>query len=542
MRLYQPPLPQRRTRAHRRALFCALALLLGACGGPRLQQGQIQVTVIADGQSLAVSVPVGSTARQAIEATGLTPGLQDRSDPPAYTVLQEGDSVRLTRVEDEFVAEQAELAYETQTLRNESLPEGERRLIQPGVNGTVEHTYRIVREDGVEVSRTLVKTVILQAAVPEVVMVGSQTPFASVTIVGRLAYISAGNAWVIEGNSGFRRPVVTSGDLDGRVLSLSPDGNWLLFTRSDDEETVINTLWAARISSGEEEPLEIDLKVENVIHYADWVPGSVNGVVFSTAEYANTAPGWQANNDLRFLNFSPNGWASPPRTAIETNNGGRFGWWGTDFAWSADGERLAFARPDAVGLVDLETQKLDIVYDLTPLLTRSDWAWMPNVAWSPDGGYLFTVGHPPQAGLAAAEESPLFDLTAVPLIGGGPLPLAEGTGMWAYPSVSPAFAALSGEQAYLVAFLQAINPLQSDTSGYRLVVMDRDGSNKRILFPSESAGGLEPQTPRWAPLDDGLFTGLVVVVFQGDLWLVDALTGLAQQMTGDGLVTAVDWK
>jgi hypothetical protein len=542
MRLYQPTPFRRRARLPQRAFLCILALLASACGGPRLQQGDIEITLAADGQTRSLRVAAGSTARQALEAAGLTLGLQDIIDPPAYTVLQEGDSVRVTRVTEEFIAEQAEQAYETQTVRNESLPEGERRLIQPGANGVVENTYRIVRHDGVEVSRTLVKTITLQAAVPEVVMVGSQAPFASVTLAGRLAYVSAGNAWVMEGNSGFRRPVVTSGDLDGRVFSLSPDGAWLLFTRSDEDETIINTLWAVSLPTGEEEPVEIDLKVENVIHFADWVPGSVNGVVFSTAEYANTAPGWQANNDLRFLNFSPNGWASPPRTAIETNNGGRFGWWGMEFAWSPDGERLAFARPDAVGIVDLEGKKLDIVYDLTPLLTRSDWAWVPNVAWAPDGGFLFTVGHAPQAGLAAAEESPLFDLTAIPLIGGGPVPLAAGTGMWAYPAVSPAYPGAGGEQAYLVAFLQAINPLQSDASLYRLAVMDRDGSNKRVLFPSEAAGGLEPQTPRWAPPDDGQFSGLLAVIFNGDLWLVDAWTGQAQQLTGDGLVTAIDWK
>ncbi|TAK13676.1 MAG: hypothetical protein EPO32_04565 [Anaerolineae bacterium] len=541
MRLYQPH--SGRQFSHLFIVLATVSLLLAACLGPQVQQRSISISVEADNQTLTVQVPTGSTARQALEAAGITLNLLDVSDPALFTVLQAGDTVHLTRVTEEFVIEEEQLAYETQTLRNESLPEGERRLIQPGVNGIIENTYRIVHENGVEVSRTLVKTVTIQAAIPEVVMVGSQAPFASLTINGTLAYISAGNAWVMEGNTGFRRPIVTTGDLDGRIFEVSPDGQWLLFTRSDEAEDIINTLWVARIPQGEEEAIEIDLGVENVIHFADWVPNSVNGIVYSSAEFATTAPGWQANNDLLFLNFSPNGWASPPRTAIEGNSGGRYGWWGIHFTWSPDGEQLAFARPDGVGLVDFDGRRLNLLYEITPLLTRSDWAWMPNVAWSPDGSYLFTVRHAAQPGLAAAEESPLFDLTVIPLIGGDPLALALESGMWAYPSVSPVYTLPSGESAYLVGFLRATNPLQSDTSGYRLVVMDRDGSNARVLFPPDGASGLGPQTVRWSPPEEeGLPSGYIAVHYQGDLWLVDVNTGQAQQLTADGLITGLDWE
>ena len=34
----------------------------------------------------------------------------------------------------------------------------------------------------------------------------------------------------MEGSTANRIPLVTSGDLDGRVLKLSRDGNWLLYT------------------------------------------------------------------------------------------------------------------------------------------------------------------------------------------------------------------------------------------------------------------------------------------------------------------------
>ena len=94
-----------------------------------------------------------------------------------------------------------------------------------------------------------------------------------------------------------------------------------------------------------------------------------------------------------------------------------------------------------------------------------------------------------------------------------------------------------------MAFLQAIFPEQSETSRYRVIVMDRDGSNQRTIFPPSDAPGLEPQTPVWAPQplagQAGDFLGLV---YQGNLWLVDSGSSQAFQVTCDGLISRIDWK
>jgi resuscitation-promoting factor RpfB len=74
-----------------------------------------------------------------------------------------------------------------------------------------------------------------------------------------------------------------------------------------------------------------------------------------------------------------------------------------------------------------------------------------------------------------------------------------------------------------VAYLQSIFIEQSDTSRYRLMVMDRDGSNNRLLFPPADANGIEPQIPAWAPASlEGQTGDFLAVVYQGNLWLVDS--------------------
>ena len=510
-----------------------------------MTQGVVNVSVSAEGQTATLQLPAGSTVSDALNETGITLNPLDRTDPPDYTVLSEGDQVTVVRVTESFAIEELVLPFENQIVRNESLPDGETRLVQTGINGLQEITYRRVFEDGLEVSVNTVKSVILQEPVAEIVMIGSQTPFSPVTFPGQIAFFSGGNAWVMEGSSGNRRPVVTTGDLDGQILKLSPDGDWLLFTRRSEDENEINSLWAARISDTEEQLVDLDAK--NIIHFADWVPTSVLRVAYSTVEPRSTAPGWQANNDLIMVSFSTSGWVGNRATFLDANSGGIYGWWGTHFAWSPDGLRLAYARPDGVGILDIQEDDEDVlntpILAIKPLQTQSDWAWVPGMTWSPSGDALYTVDHPVAPGSTDQEGSPNFDLTALSLVGGSTIAVIPQSGMFTYPAASPLQTLSSGEQAYQIAFQQAIFPTQSQESRYRLVVMDRDGSDRRVLFPKEGAPGIEPLPLLWAPVPHGSpWQYWIGLIYQGNIWLIDSLTGEAFQLTGDGQVDRIDWR
>ncbi len=530
---------------HRPRILIALALLfLTACTAPEVTRSMISVRINADGRTGEIEVPAGTTVQDAIGKAGLSAVAPDRVDPPLYTVLTESGEIRITRVTEEFTVEEVVIPFDKQVVRNEALPEGETRLIQPGVNGLHEITIRRQFEDGVEVASGSVKTVVLQESIPEIIMVGSQTPFTQVDISGRLVYLSAGNAWVMEGSTGSRRPVVTTGDVDGQVFRLSPNGEWLLFTRRSENTGEINTLWAAKIVGNEE--LMIDLGVSNIIHFADWVPTSVLRVAFSTVEPRETAPGWQANNDLQLLSFSTSGWVSKPDVVLDSNAGGIYGWWGTTFSLAPDGLRLAYARPDGVGVLDLREDVdsfLRPILEMPPLNTQSDWAWVPGVTWAPTGNILFSVYHAAASGASAPEDSQEFNLTAVPLEGGAPIPLSRDSGMFAYPVPSPVEVQESGELSFQLAYLQAVFPRQSETSRYRLIVMDRDGSNRRTLFPSEGEPGLEPQQVTWSPgISPGASGYWLAFLYGGNLFLVDAASGESYQLTGDGLISRLDWR
>lgn len=520
-------------RAGLHVVLLAVFLLVG-CVSPQVTGEDITIRISADGASHNVTLPAGSTVAQALQSAGILVGDLDKVEPPSYAVLNGGDSVTITRVEEVFETQEQIIPFEMQRVRTESLPEGDEVQVQEGENGKKELTYRVTIENGSEISRKEVKSVILQEAQPEIWMVGIQPSFAPLPIPGKLAYISDGNAWIIDTSTANRTALVTTGDLDGRIFKLSPNGNYLIFTRRSTKPASeeINTLWAVRTDGGK--PFSTGLS--NIIHFADWIPGT-NSIAYSTVEPRASAPGWQANNDLSRYSIT----TGEKRKILDATNGGVYGWWGVTYDFSPEGG-LAYAQPDGIGLVDIDGKYRKPLLEITPFNTHSDWAWLPSIAWGADGKTLFYTSHAPSEDLRSDEDSPFFGVNVVSLENSTSVPVVEKTGMFAYPSVS-GLQSSARERLYQVAYLQAIFPEQSGTSRYRVVVMDRDGSNRRTIFPSPDAPGLQPQTPLWAPdVIEGQAGNFLALVYQGNLWLVDSGNGEPYQVTGDGQVSKIDWE
>ncbi len=539
-----------------------LVLLAAACaqaGGPApTAPGVVSITIEADGSSKSYSFSPGLTVREAVAKANITIGELDRLTPPPYTLINNGTRVVITRVSESFDVVQVPLPYTSETVHNEALPAGDQRLLQVGQPGTEEVTYRTVLENGVQVSRSEVRRVTIAAPVPEIIMVGTQGSFTIVPITGTLAYLDGRNAWVMHGNSGQRLPLTASGDLDGHVFELSADGQWVLYTREvTDSDKTFNTLWAVPTTpitptrtNTQTNPIAVRLPVSNVL-YAEWSPVEPRQLAYSTADRIARAPGWQANNDLWLMSFGPRPgtrqYVFTPTLLLDSSSGGLYGWWGTGYAFAPDGQSIAYARTDSIGIINFSfnprkpataTVGISDLVQLSAYNTHSDWAWYPPMQWSPDGHGLYTIVHGPPIGLEAPEDSPAFDLTALLVPAGQQLDLVPRAGMFANPLPSPIQVSASGEQAFQLAFLQATNPNDSPHTTYRLGVMDRDGSNVHSVFPPADQPGLTANTHvAWSP-----DSRLLVVPYNGNLWLVDPDTSQTQQVTGDGLTTAVRWE
>lgn len=503
-----------------------LVQVISAC----VESQPMYVTVMADGQEqwLQVSNP-DLTVRDLLDATGLDLGQLDRVEPDLYVAVTEGMSVVVTRVSETFATERQILPFGHKTVKSEGVPEGERRLLQVGTNGELEITYRVTLEDEVEVSREEVNRQVLAQPVDETVLVGVQGELTSVPISGTVAYLSGGNAWIMRQSNELRRNITGSSDLDGRVFALSEDGSRLAFTRSiaGDEDSPINSLWLARTSLVGEEPEYLGMT--NVM-WAEWAPDG-RRLAYSTAERTGGVPGWKARNDLWVMTLADEG--SGEDAAIEQvlfpTADIPYAWWGRSYAWSPNGQYMAYAQADQVGTVSV-TDKVPVsLVSFPEYRTQSHWAWVPGVSWSPDGYLLSFVVHEGDLEGLLPEDSPVFSLWTASVDGEQQMRLAEEVGMWSQPRWS-----LLDDG--LLAYGQAQSPRNSQDSRYELFVMDRDGSNKQRLFPSEGFMGLIAPDVAWSPRGDAL-----LFEYEGNLYSADLETGELAQLTSDGQSSHPRW-
>jgi Tol biopolymer transport system component len=516
-----------RSRIPATALIAVAAIILtvaalAACASPQMAT----IVIVADGAEQTLTT-TAATVNQAIKESGVSLGPLDRISPPSWSEITPGLRIAVVRVSEQLAAETQPVPYSRKIIRDEALPAGESRLLQAGKEGVEEFTYRIISEDGVEVSRALIKRTTTTAPVDEILVVGSKGSLPPVDFTGALAYVSNGNAWIMRENSSGRRPLTSEGGLDGHVFSLSRDGRALLFSQASvvKDSPVFNSLWTITTTVKGEVP--ISLGIENVL-WAQWSPTG-DAIAFSTGERAAGALGWKAYNDL-WIASAP---AFTPTQVLSPTANVYYSWWGTTYTWAPDGESMAYANAGEVGVVDIATGSRRTLVQFPPFDSHSAWVWVPGISWSPDSTFLATVVHG-HTGEGAPEESPLFDLWVLSADGSLVLPMARDVGMWSAPVWSPPREPGAFDSRIL--FGAAESPNHSQLSLYELHVMDQDGSNRRKVFPPAAQRAAETVDVAWSPTGDA-----VALVFQGDLHMLRVDSGQLHQLTTDGNSSHPQW-
>ncbi len=512
-----------------RSLFVALALalILAACGPGRLPE-EVTVTLRSDGETQTLTLPQGSAVRDALRQASITLAELDRVRPPETSLLLPGQAITVTRVIQSSEQVTETIPYNAQTQPDTTLRPGESRILQAGRNGILATNYRLTYEDGQLINRVEIDQEIIATPVPQISRVGLKDDFNTVPISGTLVYLSNNNAFMIREVSGNKRNLTSEGDLDGHVLALSPDGRWLLYTRANSD--TLNSLWYLDTLLAQPEPQA--LKIDGVL-WADFSPDG-KSIAYSRAEPAPGLPGFKALNDLSILPFNA-GKPGKAKEIVKPSSTAQYAWWGTTFHWSPDSRQLAYANTEEIGVISL-TARLTRTLPITNFAaynTRSTWAWTPTLDWSPDGKFLVTTLHVPSPTGETDEDSPAFDVAELQVSGTLQARLINGAGMWS----APQWLAHSADDVRLI-FGMAETPYASDTSRYSLYTMDRDGSNRQILFPTGDAVPIDG-LPDYAVASDG--SGLVIV-YQGDLYLINFNNGLTRRLTADGSITSPRWK
>ncbi|MEZ4667067.1 MAG: G5 domain-containing protein [Anaerolineae bacterium] len=509
------------------------------------------MTIVADGRERVFVIPAPITVADFLNdaKVDVQLGDLDQVNPPLFTQISDGLRITVARIAENDECEQSDIPYQQTSVLNEGLNPGEQRIVQAGQNGVEEICFRVTVVDGVPKDRVEIKRTEIRAAQNEVIYVGPTGEIEPIPIKGTIAYLSNGNAWVVQGSSTSKRPITTEGDLDKHVFALSADGQQLLFTRKPspiDIQNSFNQLWLILDISKPNTLISLDL--DNVL-YADWIPGRNNTLSYSSAEKSGASPGWSAFNDLWELRVDPKTGDSLSVKQIIKKSGGLYSWWGTRFQWSPDGNYLAWAQADRVGVINMsssENGEAISVYDnyllnYAVLKPVSDWSWRATISWSPDSKLLATTVHGVPVGTEGPESSPAFDATVVAVDGSFSMHVVQNSGIWSNPQFSPFISQSSNEFPLgYIAYLEARDQFNTINGKYDLFVADRDGSNARIIFPGEgiTAGQsvFHDQEFAWSP--DG---SQIALIYKGNLWVVDVESLVAHKLTLDGQASSPVW-
>jgi hypothetical protein len=530
----------------RRLWLTLLLALLAACD-PSAAETLLRVRIQVDGQELALSVSPPSSVGQVLRRANITLGAFDRLNPPDFTPVTDGMLITVVRVENRAECLEESVPYARETLKTPDLPEGTTRVLQGGVNGIARVCYDVLLEDGIERRRTQSSRTLLTPPINQVVAVGVDlSRLEPIAINGTIFYISNGQARLIRETSVNQFTLQTGGNLDGFVFSVSPDGRQLLYTRKPDTPSleVFNELWVL-MDTTDPSAQPVKLVVDNVFH-AEWLPDRPNTFSYSTLRPRTEPPAYQALNDLFIARLDATGKIVAADPILPPTDSGTYSQWGTLFAWSPDGKRLAWAQAEGIGTVDLARGTLQKLIDFRIYQTTlaRGWLWQPSLAWSADSAILAASVHGAPLGDEPPENSPVFDIAVVNTAANFAVnPFLERVGMWSAPQFSPLVRTERNTVSGSIAYLQARTPNDSVNGEYDLVVADRDGSNPRTVFPSREQVGIVPFEDRtrgakfqWSP--DGK---QIVLAYQGDLHVIDVSSGRATRITVEGSALSPRW-
>ena len=142
--------------------------------GGRVEVWRAPIYQVTDGRKVKEVRSWGLTVGEVLASANIEIGEQDKVVPGAETSIAKDISIQIIRVSQTEVKETESIDFQTIDRDDATLERGLTRVEQAGEKGQREKTYLVMREDGEEVSRTLVANAITQKPVNKIVLHGTK--------------------------------------------------------------------------------------------------------------------------------------------------------------------------------------------------------------------------------------------------------------------------------------------------------------------------------------------------------------------------------
>lgn len=139
------------------------------------------VTITAKGESQTL-IATRRTVGAVLDELGYKYKDTDRITPGIDEKVSDFDEITLVSIEEKVVEIEEEIPYESKERENKALASGKNKLVQKGVPGTKTVSYKILYEDGVEVSRETLSEEVTVQPIAQIREVGPKKTAASYTI------------------------------------------------------------------------------------------------------------------------------------------------------------------------------------------------------------------------------------------------------------------------------------------------------------------------------------------------------------------------
>lgn len=147
----------------------------------------VPLIITADGRDLNTFIAAPSIG-EALAKAGISLQDLDYSKPTENEPLPADGRIFVVRVREEILSEQQTIAYETQSTVDPTLAAGQTQVVTTGENGLQLARVAVRYEDGLEVSRETLSTVVIKAAVNAVIKTGSKAVAQTTTNADCAAY------------------------------------------------------------------------------------------------------------------------------------------------------------------------------------------------------------------------------------------------------------------------------------------------------------------------------------------------------------------
>ncbi|SHH37914.1 3D domain-containing protein [Tepidibacter thalassicus] len=132
-----------------------------------------EVNLVLNGQTKKV-ITAQDTVRDLLKQENIAISKLDKLNFPLDHKLKRNDEIKITKVEEKIVKKVEEIPFEVEVVYDDNLEIGKMVKIQEGRNGKREADYKVVFNDGKEVSKTLVKENIITSPKNEIIKKGTK--------------------------------------------------------------------------------------------------------------------------------------------------------------------------------------------------------------------------------------------------------------------------------------------------------------------------------------------------------------------------------